>query len=125
MPDSGIFKGEFASEIIARLPLTAPAPVGVNFTVNVTLWLGLRVAGSDRPVTENPEPVMVACEIVTDELPVFVRVSGLLLLFPNWTLPKAMLVGFADKTPELIPVPLSGRTVVSSCCAWALANFLR
>jgi hypothetical protein len=72
-----------ASERIARFPLTAPVPVGVNLAVKVTLWPALRVAGRVSPVMENPVPVTFACEIVTAVPPVFVTVSERLAVLPT------------------------------------------
>ena len=78
-----MLRGELeASETMATLPVTAPAAVGANLTENVTVCDGVKVTGNVRPVTENPAPVTVACEIVTFDPPVFVRVSDRLVLLP-------------------------------------------
>jgi hypothetical protein len=45
-------------------------------------------------------PVSVACEIVTDAVPVFVRVSVWELLEPVVTFPKVRLVALAANDPE-------------------------
>src|SRR5882672_211406 len=101
-----MFNGDpAASETMPRLPLTAPAAVGANFTLNVTVWLGVRVVGKASPVTENPAPVTFACEMVTFAPPVLVSVSDRLALLPTCTLPKDRLVGLADSAPALTPVP--------------------
>ena len=104
-----MFSGELlASEIIARLPLTAPAAVGANFTLNVTVWLGVRVAGKTNPVTEYPAPVTFACEMVTFAPPVLVNVSERLALLPTCTLPNDRLVGLAESVPAVTPMPETG-----------------
>src|SRR5258708_20483051 len=63
---------------------------------------------------ENPVPVTVACEIESGEPPVFVRVSGVLVLLPTCTLPNAMLAGLALRVPAATPTPLRARTVLVS-----------
>ena len=102
---------------MARLPLTAPAAAGANFTVNDTVWLAASVAGSVRPLMEKPAPVTFAWEIVSEDPPVLVNVSVLLLLLPTCTLPNATLVGFALKVPALTPTPFRARTTNSTCAA--------
>ena len=90
VPDIGMLNGELeASETIARLPLTAPFAAGLNFAVKVTLWLGATVAGSVNPLIEKPEPVTLACMIVSEDPPVLVNVSDVLLLAPTCTFPNA------------------------------------
>jgi len=37
-------------EVMVTLPLTAPAAVGLNNTVNDVLWPALSVIGSDSPL---------------------------------------------------------------------------
>ena len=104
-----MLRGELeASEMMARLPLTTPAAAGANFTLNVTVWLGVRVVGRASPVTEKPAPVTLACEIVTLTPPVLVSVSDKLALLPTCTLPKDRLVGLAERVPAVTPVPETG-----------------
>jgi hypothetical protein len=84
VPDSAIFRVEFkASEMMARLPLTAPLAVGAKVAVNVRLWPAVRVAGNVSPVIEKPVPVTFACEIVTVVPPVLVSVSERFALLPT------------------------------------------
>ena len=61
--------------------------------------MALRVAGRLRPLTENPDPLAVTCEMLTAEPPVFVKVSDLLLVVPTWMLPNARLEGFGERVP--------------------------
>jgi hypothetical protein len=49
-------------------------------------------------------PEIVACEIVTEAVPVFVRVSVWELLEPVVTFPKARLVALAANDPEEVAV---------------------
>ncbi len=58
VPESGTVRlGLDAFEVIAMLPLALPAEVGVNVTVNVALWLDVRVTGVVIPVKLNPVPL--------------------------------------------------------------------
>src|SRR5437763_8125081 len=83
VPLSAIFNGEFdASEMMARVPLTAPAAVGANFAENVTVCNGVKVTGSVKPVMEKPAPVTIACEIVTFTPPVLVKTSDSVAVLP-------------------------------------------
>lgn len=106
VPESAMPSGELdASDTSDRLPFTVPALAGANLTVKVTLWLAVRVVGKVRPLTEYPVPVTLAWEMVTVAPPVLVTVSDLLPGLPTCTLPKARVVGFADKDPGATPVP--------------------
>jgi hypothetical protein len=101
----GVFE---AFDTTERLPLAAPTLAGANLVVKVTLWPAVRVSGSVSPLVENTAPVKLACEIVTVDPPVLVRVSDKLVLLPTWTLPNARLAGFAVNFPGATPVPESG-----------------
>jgi len=72
--------------------VVAPAVVGSNCTVSVATWLGFNVTGKVTPDIENPAPVTVAALMVTDEVPVEVRVSDCVAGTLSPTLPNAMLV---------------------------------
>ena len=64
--------------------------------------------GKVNPLMENPAPVTLACEIVTDDPPVLVSVSERFARLPTCTLPNARLAGFALNVPGVTPVPESG-----------------
>jgi hypothetical protein len=85
VPESAILSGEFdAFETTDKLPLTAPAPVGVNVAVNVRLWPELRLIGKPlNPLMEKAAPVTFAAEIATVDPPVLVRVSDKFVLLPT------------------------------------------
>ena len=54
----------------------------------------------------NPLPLRLACVMVTEEPPEFVRVSESVWEFPGCTLPKRRLEGFGLSVPAgKIPVP--------------------
>lgn len=76
-------------------PVTLPAVVGANTTLNVVLPPASIVIGRDRPFAVKPAPVTLACVIVKLAFPPFVSVIGCELLFPVITLPKLALEGFA------------------------------
>lgn len=85
VPESAIFNGEFeAFETTDKLPLVAPALVGVNVAVNVTLWPDVRLIGKlFNPLIEKAAPVTFAAEMATVDSPVFVRVSDKFVLLPT------------------------------------------
>ena len=72
-----------AFETIDTLPLAEPALVGAKVTVNVTLWFEESVLGRVNPVSEKAAPVTLAWDMVTEDPPVLVTVSDLLLLLPT------------------------------------------
>ena len=58
VPDSGIVNVGFdAFEVTVTFPLTAPAEVGANDTLNVALWPEVKVTGVVIPVKVNPVPL--------------------------------------------------------------------
>ncbi len=84
VPESGILSGEFdAFDTTVRVPLAAPALVGVKVAVNVTLWVAARVRGKVNPLVEKPAPVKFACEIVIVDPPALVSVSDKFALLPT------------------------------------------
>jgi len=95
-------------EVSVTLPVTLPAAAGVNVTVKLELCPALSVTGVVIPLRVNPEPLIVAEEIVTLAPPVLVIVSDRDCLFPTVTLPKLRLVGFAPSAPGATPVPDKG-----------------
>src|SRR3984885_2167226 len=100
VPEGATLSGEFdASETTASVLLAAPAAAGVKVAMMVTLWVGVKVMGKVSPEIENPVPETFACEIVTEDPPVFVNTSHKLAVFPTCTLPKARLAGFALSAP--------------------------
>ena len=84
VPESAMESGELeAFETIETLPLAALALVGAKVTENVTLWVDGSVMGKVNPVTEKDVPVTLAADIVTEDPPVLVTVSDLLLVLPT------------------------------------------
>jgi hypothetical protein len=66
------------------------------------------VSGRLSPLIENAAPLKFACESVTVDPPVLVKVSERFLLLPTCTLPNDRLVGFAVSEPDVTPAPESG-----------------
>ena len=94
IPVSGTLSVEFAAlEVMAKLPVTPPPAVGENFVLKLTLWPAVSVVGKLKPVMLNPEPVVLAAEIVTLVPPELVRVSVREALLTVVTLPKPRLDG--------------------------------
>ena len=85
---------EFAAlEVMAKLPVTLPPAVGENCVLKLTLWPAVSVVGKVKLLTLNPEPVVLAAEIVTLVPPELVRVSVREPLLVVVTLPKPRLAG--------------------------------
>src|ERR1700678_2696119 len=70
--------------------------------------------GRFSPLKEKAAPVKFACEMVTEDPPVLVRISDRLVLLPTCTLPNARLVGFAASVPGATPVPERGMVRLES-----------
>jgi hypothetical protein len=68
----------FAVELLAMAtwPVAAPAAVGSNSRLSVTVCPGLRVTGKLAPLIVKPVPVSVAELTVTATLPVEERVTA-------------------------------------------------
>lgn len=75
MPDSGtVIVGLDPSEVMVRLPVADPVDVGANFTLKLTLWPALMVAGNVSPLMVKPLPDTVAAVTLRLEPPEFVSV---------------------------------------------------
>ena len=90
-----------AGELVAplmmvTLPVTLPAEVGANATLNEVDWPTERVSGIERPDIVKPLPVTLSPETETLPLPVLVRVTVCVALLPVRTLPKLRETGEAD-----------------------------
>jgi hypothetical protein len=84
VPESAMLSGELeAFETTDKLPLAAPALVGIKVAVKVTLWFVVSVTGKVNPLMEKAAPVRFACVTVTDDPPVLVSVSDKLALLPT------------------------------------------
>ncbi len=101
-PDSATILGELVALLVTvSVPLTAPAVVGANFTINCWVAFGAKVTGKDGGDTMlKPGPVIEAAVIVTFWFPVLVKSTVAALLWFRTTLPKARLVGPADSVME-------------------------
>jgi hypothetical protein len=94
VPDNGMVRvGLDALEVMARLPVTLPPAAGENFVLKLTLWPAAKLVGKVKPLTLNPEPVVLAAEIATLVPPELVRVTVRDALVPVVTLPKPRLAG--------------------------------
>ncbi len=59
----------------AMLPLSGPPAGGVKLTLTTTLWPAPSVSGIVSPLSVNPFPFTVACEMVRLDPPEFARVA--------------------------------------------------
>jgi hypothetical protein len=114
LPDKAMFScGLEASERIARLPETEPEAVDVKTTLNVRLCPAPRLAGSDKPLTENAPLDMAACETMILAVPLLFRVSVKVREPPAGRFPKLRLPGEAAIRPAAaIPEPVKATLVM-------------
>lgn len=106
VPESGTESCELSAlELIVSVPLAVPVAEGVKIALKVALCPALIVAGMLGPVKLNPLPLADALDTVTLTPPVFVTVTGTVLLVPTVMFPKFTLLGFAVNEPAARPVP--------------------
>jgi hypothetical protein len=92
-----------AGELVALLatvtpPVTLPVDVGAKVTFKVADCPGARTVPEDTLLALKPAPDVLTPEIVTLELPEFVRVTPRVLVAPVSMLPKLKLVELALST---------------------------
>lgn len=98
--ESAIFTGLVPLSFVrAKLPFTAPADVGLNTTLKVTLCPAASAKGTFKPVVLKPVPVTPACVMLMVDPLVFVSKSDWLWLVPTCTFPKVMATGAAFNPP--------------------------
>lgn len=96
VPDSAIDSvGLGASEVIVTLPLALPVAKGANVTVKVVLCAALSATGAVIPLSLNPVPLTEACEILTVDALLLVKVTVWALWVPTVTPPKLLLGGLS------------------------------
>lgn len=84
IPDRGTVTFEIGElDVRSKLPLAFPLACGAKVTPNVKLCPADNVIGSVNPLSVNPLPVIVSCEMVTALPPEFLRVSDNKLLLPT------------------------------------------
>src|SRR6516162_1317290 len=104
VPERGSLLGEFVALLRTEaLPVTLPAAVGAKVTLISTFCPADRVKGRAGPLILKPVPVTESWERVTLPVPVFVRITGSVLLLPSTTSPKLVLAGEA-LTRRVMPV---------------------
>ena len=103
-----------AGELVAlltteTLPVAAPVTEGSKLTVKVANCPGASDEGAGIPLAVNPLPVTLTCEMLTEVLPVFVKVTALeLLVVPTRIFPKFKLLALGESCNVCaVPAPLS------------------
>jgi hypothetical protein len=97
LPLVEITSGELGALLVSKIdPVTFPAELGVNITLNVAFWPAAMLIGSVRPDVPKPLPVTLALEIVTLPVPPFCNVIVCEPLAPVVTVGKLALVGIAE-----------------------------
>lgn len=94
LPLAATVSGEFGASLTTEIvPLELPEAVGEKTTLKLTDCPFGTYAGRFRPVTLNPVPVTLICEIVAWAVPVFEIVTSCELLEPATTFWKLAVVG--------------------------------
>jgi len=107
VPLREIVSGEVGALLTTVIdPVTLPAALGAKTALNVAALPAVMVTGAAIPVVLKPAPVAVTEEIVTVDVPPFVRLMVCELLVPVVTFPKGALVGVAANC-GCVPVPLN------------------
>lgn len=97
VPLNEITAGELAAVLTTLiLPNAVPAAVGAKPAVSARLCPAARVTAPKNPVTLNPVPVAVTCEMLTLPVPVFFSVTLCTALVPVKWLPKLNDTGAAE-----------------------------
>jgi hypothetical protein len=115
LPDNATVSCAFeALEEIVSCPEATPMTVGVKTTLKVKLCPAERLAGSDRPLSAKAAFDVLACEIETPLVPVFVRVALKVCDCPAKRLPKLKAAGEAEICPAVpvMPEPVNATTAV-------------
>lgn len=85
--------------VIEAVALKAPAALGLKTTVTGMLWPTRIVIGRLGAVNEKCLVEIDALLTVIEAVPVFDKVTVIVLLVPAVTLPKSMLLPLRDKVP--------------------------
>jgi hypothetical protein len=92
-----ITSGELGALLVSEIdPVTFPAELGVNITLNVAFLPAAMLIGSARPDVPKPAPVTLALEMVTLPVPPFCNVIVCEPLAPVVTAGKLALIGIAE-----------------------------
>lgn len=91
-----------------------PTAVGAKPTVSVVVLPGARVSAPENPLMVNPVPDTVACEIVTEPVPLFVSDTDCVEEVPSSALAKVRLPVLLDSryvraVVDVLPLPFTGR----------------
>ena len=96
-PDKGIVGELLASLVTVRLPVKLPEEEGAKRICKVTLWPAAMEYMGVPFVMENAEPEILVWETVTEEFPLFFKVTVWVEAPPTATFPKLRLVGLAER----------------------------
>lgn len=86
-----------------NVPPVQPVVVGVKLTVRLTLWPGANIRGRFTEGVVNSELPPVIPEIVTLDAPLFVTVTGRVLVSPTTTAPNGRFSGVQATCPTRAP----------------------
>jgi hypothetical protein len=110
-PLNEMLVGELVAVLTTLMvPTTATVVAGAKLAVRGRLWPAARVTPPEKPVTLNPPPMEVTCEILTLPVPVFLSVKACDTELPTRILPKFRLLTLEESkydwvAVEDVPVP--------------------
>jgi hypothetical protein len=90
---------------MVTLPVSPPVVDGTTLVLNVALWPGRIVIGSDTPEIENPRPAAATFEIVNVEELGLVIVTVWVIVWPTATVPNETSAGTTEIIGWLAVVP--------------------
>ncbi len=115
---------EDALLVMEIVPLTAPAALGANLTLNCPTWFGKTVIGNENgPVIENPAPDNEIWETLRAIFPGLLMITDCTALPPTVTVPNGMLVGLKTSFAwSATPVPLNATISVVGVALLVIAK---
>jgi hypothetical protein len=81
--------------VIVNEPFEGVPEVGAYSTLKLAVAPAATVVEVVMPLTLNPVPVTLICEMVSGVLPLFFRLAGNVSVLPTVTLPKPAVAGLA------------------------------
>lgn len=117
--------------VIVSAPVAAPATVGSNCTVNVAVWVPVRVIGKLTPETLKPVPATVAAVTVTEDVPPDDRTNVCVDGVPTFSEPNDKLTELTLRamaaapscTPKVSVTPFAEADKVTVCATFTALTF--
>jgi hypothetical protein len=108
LPNTVIVTVELAPVLVTvTLPFKVPAADGAKVTFKVAELPAAKIKPDEMPSMLNPAPERATFEMETLDPPVFVSVTGSLLLLPTTTFPYVKFVVLAESCPAALTVSVA------------------